>query len=106
MTGNTEDLNDPAKYHTSLDSGGIHYIHKYPSIHFDGTSPTIEPSIRGKQLFIPLSSWFCTSSKMALPLVSLQYQEIFISITFFLLSFLHYFHFDLSPSATSAHPNC
>jgi len=89
MTGNTEDLNDPAKYHKSLDSDGIHYIHKYPSIHFDGTSSTIEPSIRGKQLFIPLASWFCTSSKMALPLVSLQYQEIFISITFAPISNLY-----------------
>ena len=51
------------------------------------THPTItegdlEPSIRGRKLFIPLYAWFSDSSKMALPLIAVQYQEVFIRITF------------------------
>ena len=41
----------------------------------------IQPSIRTKKLYIPLDAFFCDSSKMALPLVSLQYQEVSIKIT-------------------------
>jgi len=40
----------------------------------------VEPSIRGRTLYIPLHFWFMNSVKMALPLVSLQYQEIQISL--------------------------
>lgn len=42
----------------------------------------VEPSIRGRKLYIPMDSFFCDSSKLALPLVALQYQELSIRITF------------------------
>ena len=43
----------------------------------------VEPSIKGRQLYIPLESWFCQKNgKLALPLVALQYQEVEISIRF------------------------
>ena len=42
----------------------------------------VEPSIRSRKLYIPLGSFFCDSSKLSLPLVAIQYQEISIKITF------------------------
>jgi len=53
-------------------------FNRYPhSFYLNGL---IEPSIRGRTLYIPLHFWFMNSVKMALPLVSLQYQEIQISL--------------------------
>jgi len=74
MTGNVRELNDPANANGR--------INIYPNVFFDGTNLDIEPSIRGRKLFIPLDTFFCESSKTALPLVALQYQEISIKIIF------------------------
>tara|TARA_B100001093_G_scaffold520433_1_gene615863 strand:- start:23 stop:1654 length:1632 start_codon:yes stop_codon:yes gene_type:complete len=72
MTGNVIQLNDPAN------AGGN--INVYPnSMYVDETG--VEPSIRGRKLYIPINSFFCDSSKLALPLVAIQYQEISIKIT-------------------------
>ena len=47
------------------------------------TGSDVQPSIRGRQLYIPLEAWFTYGgAKTALPLVSLQYQEIFIKVRF------------------------
>ena len=70
MTGNTPDLNNPKV----VNSGG------YPTAQWTTDELDIEPSIRGKQLYIPLDAFFCESSKLSLPLVALQYQEISIKI--------------------------
>lgn len=40
------------------------------------------PSIRGRQLLVPLNNWFGRNSKAALPLVALQYAEVEIYVTF------------------------
>jgi hypothetical protein len=40
------------------------------------------PSIRGRQLLIPLNNWFGRNSKAALPLVALQYSELEVFVTF------------------------
>ena len=77
MTGSDrhlERLIDPAAFW-----GG-----KYPNaIPQDKYSTTgLEPSIRGRQLYIPLMAWFCYSTKTALPLIALQYQEVHIKIEF------------------------
>lgn len=72
MTGNVIELNDPAN------AGGN--VNVYPnSMYVDQTG--VEPSIRGRKLYIPINSFFCDSSKLALPLVAIQYQEISIKIT-------------------------
>jgi hypothetical protein len=57
---------------------------KYPNAIYNNTSDAngIEPSIRGRQLYIPLMSWFSYSTKTALPLVALQYQAVHIKIEF------------------------
>ena len=77
MTGNIADFNDPAN------SNG------YPGYPNAAILPPLappvtllEPSIRGRQLYIPLECWFCRSSKVAFPLVSTQYAEVEIQVTF------------------------
>lgn len=40
-----------------------------------------EPSIRSRQLVIPLHFWFCENPGLALPLVSLQNSEVYINVT-------------------------
>jgi len=70
----TKELSDPEAYW-----GG-----KYPNAIYDNScnATGLEPSIRGRQLYIPLMAWFCYSTKRALPLIALQYQEIHIKIEF------------------------
>jgi hypothetical protein len=73
MTGNIPELNNPAF------TGNR--VNVYPNaMYVDETG--IIPSIQGRKLYIPLNLFFSDSSKMALPLVALQYQEINIKITF------------------------
>lgn len=73
MTGNVAELNNPAF------SGNR--VNVYPNAMYVDTTGVI-PSIQGRKLYIPLNLFFSDSSKMALPLVALQYQEINIKITF------------------------
>lgn len=78
MTGNTPDLYDPAN------SNGR--VNVYPSAvigpdNVDANTLGPEPSIRGRKIYIPLNIWFSLASKMAFPLVSLQYAELEIEIT-------------------------
>jgi hypothetical protein len=80
MVGNIPELNDPAR---AMENQVYNFnAPHYPSVINDGSCNHIEPSIRGRQLFIPIDAWFCGESKTALPLISIQYQEIYIKITF------------------------
>ena len=73
MTGNTPDLNDPAN------ADGRNG--QYPSAYYTTSTLGPEPSIRGRQLFVPINAWFTLSSKQAFPLVSMQYNQLTIDIT-------------------------
>jgi len=73
MTGNVAELNNPAF--------AGNRVNVYPNSMYVDTTGVI-PSIQGRKLYIPLNLFFSDSSKMALPLVALQYQEINIKITF------------------------
>jgi hypothetical protein len=73
MIGNVPELNDPANYGKRKNM--------YPNAYYDANSAGPEPSIRGRILYIPLNSWFQLKTQMAFPLVSLQYNELQISIT-------------------------
>ena len=73
MIGNVPELNDPANYNNR---GG-----KYPNAWFQSNLVGgAEPSIRARTLYIPLNIWFTLSSKMALPLISLQYNYLQIEV--------------------------
>ena len=73
MIGNVTALNDP---------GRAFGRNLYPNAAYDSSGCTsgIEPSIRGRKLYIPLLAWFCYSSKLALPLIALQYQDVYIRV--------------------------
>lgn len=74
MTGNIDELTNPEKY------GGNRRFH-YPNAFFTSSIQGSEPSIRGRKIYVPLHPWFMNGTKLALPLVSLQYSEVTIEIT-------------------------
>jgi hypothetical protein len=74
MIGNVPELVDPANANGRVNS--------YPNAYYTDNPAGAEPSIRGRQLFIPLNSWFTLKTQMAFPLVSLQYNELHINVTF------------------------
>ena len=75
MTGNVKELNDPANFNNRNNN--------YPNAWKinDLSNAVIEPSIRSQQLYIPINSWFTMTSKMAFPLVCLQYNTLTIDFT-------------------------
>ena len=75
MTGNVVELNNPALY--SSNNG------RYPNAFYNYTNNPagVDPSIRFRKLYIPINAWFTLSSKMAFPLVALQYNQLQIDIT-------------------------
>jgi len=73
MTGNVPELNDPANVYGRANS--------YPSTYYTPNSVGAEPSIRGRDLYIPINTWFTLNSGCAFPLISLQYNELVISVT-------------------------
>jgi len=73
MTGNTEDLYDPANCNGNVNT--------YPSAYYTPNNAGAEPSIRGKTLYIPINAWFTFDSRCAFPLISTQYNELVINIT-------------------------
>ena len=72
MTGNVPALNDPANAY------GRYF--EYPSAYYTTNPVGPEPSIRARQIYIPLNIWFTMAAKMAFPLVSLQYNELYIDV--------------------------
>jgi len=74
MIGNIDELHSPEKY--------ANRNNNYPNAYKISDDTDIEPSIQGKQLFIPLNTWYSKMSSSALPLVCLQYTELEINITF------------------------
>ena len=74
MIGHTPELNDPGN------SGSR--VNTYPNAFFEGTVNGPEPSIRGRNLYIPMNPWFQLKTQMAFPLVSLQYNELHVNVTF------------------------
>ena len=73
MIGHTTDMYDP--------QNAYNRNNRYPNAFFLGDEYTINPSIQGRTLYIPLHFWFMNSSKSALPLCSIQYSEVQIEVT-------------------------
>ena len=75
MTGNIDELNDPANFSNRKNN--------YPNAwkKNDADIDGIEPSIHGQQLYIPINTWFTLASTMALPLICLQYEDLVINFT-------------------------
>jgi hypothetical protein len=73
MTGHTAEINDPANYSNRVNA--------YPSAYHTTDAAGATPSIESRTMYIPLNTWFSNSSKMAFPLIALQYNELTIDVT-------------------------
>uniref|UniRef100_A0A6C0KHJ9 Major capsid protein N-terminal domain-containing protein n=1 Tax=viral metagenome TaxID=1070528 RepID=A0A6C0KHJ9_9ZZZZ len=73
MSGNISELNDPANAFGRQNT--------YPSAFYTENSAGAEPSIRGRDLYIPINTWFTLDSCCAFPLISLQYNELVVNVT-------------------------
>ena len=74
MTGNTEEFNGPEFF-------GGRRLNNYPNVFYNPSITGSEPSIRGRKIYVPLNPWYMNDSKVALPLICLQYSELTIEIT-------------------------
>ena len=86
MSGNVAELSDPGNWSSRVKSYP-YTSNTYPSASTPTVDPATnavlmaEPSIRGRQLYIPINAWFTHNSQCAFPLASLQYNELIISVT-------------------------
>jgi hypothetical protein len=83
MTGSDNEIErlvNPSKFNNGKYPNAIYNVNNDPTLNSD--IKEIEPSIRGRKLYIPLMAWFTYSTKVALPLVAMQYQEVSIKIEF------------------------
>ena len=80
MTGNVPELYDPANAYDRQNQ----YPHAIAPVSVPSQLPQTtvpEPSVRSRQLVVPLHFWFCENPGLALPLVSLQNSEVYINVT-------------------------
>ena len=73
MSGNTAEFNDPANCNGRANM--------YPTAWYTEKNTGAEPSIRGRNIYIPINTWFTLNSQCAFPLVALQYNELVITVT-------------------------
>jgi hypothetical protein len=77
MIGHSSDLNDPANYSTRNGN--------YPNVTYNNVTQNewrdgLEPSIRGKKIYVPINIWSTLSSYLAFPITSLQYNKLQVEI--------------------------
>jgi hypothetical protein len=80
MVGNVPAIYDPAN---AYDRQG-QYPNAVTGSAIPATGPLTsvpEPSIRSRQLVVPLHFWFCENPGQVLPLVALQNSEVYINVT-------------------------
>lgn len=99
MIGNVKEIYDPANAYDRVNQ----YPHAITPVAIPTQLPqttTPEPSIRSRQLVIPLHFWFCENPGLALPLVSLQNSEVYVNVTLRALNDL-YTVIDVNPSSAT-----
>ena len=72
MTGNIPYFNDPGN--------SSNRVNAYPNAFWNNTMGGAEPSIRSRNIYIPINAWFSLTSKQAFPLIALQYNELVIHV--------------------------
>jgi hypothetical protein len=77
MIGNTKEFNEPEAFNNNNGN--------YPSVSWGGLNESnypngLEPSIRGKRIFVPLYLWETFSSYQSFPLLLLQYSKLEIHV--------------------------
>lgn len=99
MIGNVKEIYDPANAYDRINQ----YPHAITPVAVPAQLPqttTPEPSIRSRQLVIPLHFWFCENPGLALPLISLQNSEVYVNVTLRALNDL-YTVIDVNPSSAT-----
>lgn len=77
MIGNTADLNDPKYY---KNRNGNYPNAAYFGSMYDKMPYGLEPSIRGKKLYVPINLWSTMNNKTAIPLIAMQYSELKVEV--------------------------
>jgi len=80
MVGHVKEMHDPAN---AFDRNGQypHAVAAQSPLGLALPMTTVpEPSIRSRQLIVPLHFWFCENAGTALPLVSMQNTDVFINV--------------------------
>jgi len=77
MAGNVPELYDPQNSYGRM----YQYPHAIKVNSTNFANVAVEPSIRGRQIIVPLHFWFCEDPGMALPLIALQGGEVEIVVT-------------------------
>ena len=72
MTGNVDELKNPENIENRNNS--------YPNAFYTTNQNGSSPSINSRNLYIPINTWFTLNSKMALPLVAMQKNELQIKV--------------------------
>jgi Major capsid protein N-terminus len=72
MSGNTVDINDPGN--------AFGRENAYPSAYYTTNVDGAEPSIRGKKIYVPISSWFSLNTRCAFPLQTIR-DQLHIKVT-------------------------
>ena len=73
MSGNIPELNNPGS------AFGRENV--YPNAFYTTNQAGAEPSIRGRDIYVPINTWFTLDSRCAFPLIALQYNELVITVT-------------------------
>lgn len=89
LIGNVPELYDPENnpgfngmYPTSTIDENLNVEPEFKSIEYLQVINPFErpPSIRKRRIYVPLRFWFCQTSGLALPLIALQYHEVYVNI--------------------------
>jgi len=73
MSGNIPELYEPENMNGRANT--------YPSAFYTQSATGSEPSIRGRNIYIPINTWFTMDNRCAFPLISLQYNQLNITVT-------------------------
>jgi hypothetical protein len=73
MTGHVTEVYDPANAYGRANT--------YPVAFYTTKTTGAEPSIRGRNIYVPINTWFTLDSRCAFPLIALQYNQLTISVT-------------------------
>ena len=92
MTGNLPDLFAPeispganGFYPTSSLNPNLNTDYQIPEVLRNDLNPYLNPylrppSIKGRKIYVPLNFWFCNNPGLSLPLIALQYHDIYLKI--------------------------
>ena len=72
---------------------------KNPEVYYGVFAENTQPTISGRRLYVPLPFWFCRNPGLSIPLIALQYTEVFITVEFNALNNLFNMWYDVNPNS-------